>query len=157
MAVILDNYEAPVPDQEAESQERTETNHNWVKEVLKVEGRGPVAVMRGALTKLQSNKDSSYFKDPSNLTRIETETPKVWSQICVQNMARLAKEATTVRRILEPMFRYFDGYDHWAVEKGLALAVLRDMQHSMEKSGTCRSFFVCRLKTLLFRALLFVR
>ncbi|KAG6555111.1 hypothetical protein Mapa_003146 [Marchantia paleacea] len=140
VAVILDNYEAPLPDQEAEAQERTETNHNWVKEVLKVEGRGPVAVMRGALTKLQSNKDSSYFKDPSNLTRIETETPKVWSQICVQNMARLAKEATTVRRILEPMFRYFDGYDHWAAEKGLALAVLRDMQHSMEKSGNEQLF-----------------
>ncbi|KAL3696176.1 hypothetical protein R1sor_010252 [Riccia sorocarpa] len=139
VAVILDNFEAPIADQEGDDQERTGTN-NWVKEVLKVEGRGPVAAVRGALTRLHSSKDSAHFKDPASLTRIETETPKVWSQICVQNMARLAKEATTVRRILDPMFRYFDTGTHWDPEKGLALAVLRDMQHSMEKSGNEQLF-----------------
>ncbi|KAL2642862.1 hypothetical protein R1flu_010449 [Riccia fluitans] len=147
VAVILDNFEAPAPDKEADVQEGTESNH-WVKEVLKVEGRGPVAVMKGALTKLHSSKDRTHFKDPASLTRIEMETPKVWSQICVQNMSRLAKEATTVRRILDPMFRYFDTGSHWDPEKGLALAVLRDMQHSMEKSGNEQLFLPVLIRHL---------
>lgn len=58
----------------------------------------------------------------------------VWSQVCIQNMARLAKEATTVRRVLEPMFRYFDTEKHWPPEK-LAIIVLQDLQHFMETSG----------------------
>lgn len=59
----------------------------------------------------------------------------VWSQVCIQNIARLAKEATTVRRVLEPIFRYFDTEKHWPPEK-LAIVVLRDLQHFMEASGS---------------------
>lgn len=58
-----------------------------------------------------------------------------WSRVCLQNMAALAKEATTVRRVLEPLFRNFDGGNHWLSEKGLACAVLSDMLSLIEKSG----------------------
>jgi len=53
----------------------------------------------------------------------------------VHNMATLAKEATTVRRVLESLFRYFDNGNSWSLQNGLALVVLLDMQMQMEKSG----------------------
>ena len=68
-------------------------------------------------------------------SREEMEMPSVWSQICVQNMATLAKEATTVRRVLEPMLRYFDVGKQWSLDRGLSLVVLQDMQFLMEKAG----------------------
>lgn len=50
-------------------------------------------------------------------------------------MSRLAKEATTVRRVLESLFRYFDNSDMWAPERGLARPVLLEMQLLMEDYG----------------------
>ncbi|XP_068666859.1 protein SEMI-ROLLED LEAF 2-like isoform X2 [Aristolochia californica] len=61
--------------------------------------------------------------------------PSYWSRICLQNMAALAKEATTVRRVLEPIFRYLDSGNHWSSERGLACSVLLELQLLMEKSG----------------------
>ncbi|CAN1815914.1 Protein SEMI-ROLLED LEAF 2 [Linum perenne] len=46
-----------------------------------------------------------------------------------------AKEATTMRRVLESLFRYFDSAELWAPEDGLALSVLLDMQLIVENSG----------------------
>jgi hypothetical protein len=62
-----------------------------------------------------------------------------WSHVCMQNLARLAKEANTVRRVLEPMFRYFDAENHWP-PKQLASIVLSDLQRFMEKSGSILCF-----------------
>lgn len=50
-------------------------------------------------------------------------------------MARLAKEATTVRRVLEPFFHSFDSENYWSSEKGLARSVLTYMQLLLEESG----------------------
>lgn len=50
-------------------------------------------------------------------------------------MAKLAKEATTVRRVLESLFRAFDNEDLWPLEHGVALSVLQDMQLLIEKFG----------------------
>lgn len=50
-------------------------------------------------------------------------------------MAKLAKEATTMRRILESLFRYFDNGNLWSTEHGIATPVLKDMQFLMDKSG----------------------
>lgn len=50
-------------------------------------------------------------------------------------MARLAREATTVRRVLESLFRYFDENNLWSPDKGLALRVLLEMQVVMENCG----------------------
>lgn len=51
-------------------------------------------------------------------------------------MARLGKEATTMRRVLESLFRYFDNENSWPMEYGVAFPVLKDMQHIMDDSGT---------------------
>ena len=50
-------------------------------------------------------------------------------------MAKLAKEGTTVRRVLESLFRYFDDTNRWSPEHGLALSVLLNMQSIIENSG----------------------
>lgn len=50
-------------------------------------------------------------------------------------MGYLAKEATTVRRVLESLFRFFDNEELWSIQHGVALSVLQDMQLIIEKCG----------------------
>jgi hypothetical protein len=50
-------------------------------------------------------------------------------------MAKLAKEATTVRRVLEPLFHNFDAENHWSSEKGVACRVLMYLQSLLAESG----------------------
>jgi protein EFR3 len=67
--------------------------------------------------------------------REERESPEVWSHICVQKLAELAKESTTLRRILDPMLSYFDMKKQWAPHCGLAFIVLSDMAYLEKSSG----------------------
>lgn len=69
------------------------------------------------------------------VNREDTGSPRFWASICLNNMAKLAREATTIRRVLEALFRYFDQGNLWSPDEGLALAVLMDMQSIMENSG----------------------
>lgn len=70
------------------------------------------------------------------ILREDAQNPKFWSRVCLHNMAKLAKEVTTVRRVLESLFRYFDNEDLWSPDDGLALSVLLDMQLYIEDLGT---------------------
>ncbi|XP_027909256.1 uncharacterized protein LOC114168575 [Vigna unguiculata] len=74
-------------------------------------------------------------KGELNVPVDDAKNPGFWSRICVQNMAKLAKEGTTVRRVLESLFRYFDNANLWSPEHGLALSVLLNMQSIIENSG----------------------
>ncbi|XP_052207637.1 protein SEMI-ROLLED LEAF 2 isoform X2 [Diospyros lotus] len=96
--------------------------------------------------KLEAGHHGSSFPDisksVSSVSRLEldltmdvSKNPSYWSRICLYNMARLAKEATTVRRVLDPLFHSFDAEDHWSSEKGLACSVLTYMQLLLEDSG----------------------
>lgn len=58
-------------------------------------------------------------------------------------MAKLATEATTMRRILESLFRYFDNENLWPDAHGFALPVLKDMQLLMDDSGINYTFQSC--------------
>ncbi|KAL7082972.1 hypothetical protein ACP275_14G133400 [Erythranthe tilingii] len=130
----LDNYETE--SQNEEDEERREAHHNWVDEVARSEGRGVMTGVGGEfspshmIVRFQPEK-----RDPSLLTREEIETPKIWAQICIQRMVDLAKESTTMRRILEPMFVYFDMKRHWVPQHGLAHVVLSDMSSFVENPG----------------------
>ncbi|KAI3503996.1 hypothetical protein L1887_32540 [Cichorium endivia] len=62
------------------------------------------------------------------------KSPSYWSSVCLHNMANLAKEATTVRRVLEPLFHSFDTEKHWFPEKGLAFSILKYLQMVLEES-----------------------
>ncbi|CAN6567287.1 unnamed protein product [Malus baccata var. baccata] len=61
--------------------------------------------------------------------------PRFWSKVCLHKIAKLAKEATTVRRVLESLFCYFDNGDLWSPKHGLALSVLMNMQLIIENCG----------------------
>ncbi|XP_028757188.1 uncharacterized protein LOC114716365 isoform X1 [Neltuma alba] len=61
--------------------------------------------------------------------------PAYWSKVCLCNMAKLAKEATTVRRVLEPLFHNFDTENQWSPEKGAACSVLMYLQSLLAESG----------------------
>lgn len=50
-------------------------------------------------------------------------------------MVELAKESSTMRLILDPMFVYFDERRHWLVPHGLAVMVLSDMSYYVEHQG----------------------
>lgn len=67
--------------------------------------------------------------------REEIENPGIWAQICIQRMVELAKESTTMRRVLDPMFVYFDSGHHWAPQHGLAMMVLSTMAYFTDNSG----------------------
>ncbi|KAL5152381.1 Protein EFR3 B [Glycine soja] len=61
--------------------------------------------------------------------------PAYWSKLCLYNIAKLAKEATTVRRVLKPLFHNFDSENQWSSEKGVASCVLMYLQSLLAESG----------------------
>ena len=72
--------------------------------------------------------------------RDTTKDPTYWSKVCLHNMAKLAKEATTVRRVLEPLFHNFDSENHWSSQKGIASSVLMYLQSLLAESGSLGTF-----------------
>ncbi|XP_022965555.1 uncharacterized protein LOC111465423 [Cucurbita maxima] len=142
--VTLENYD---PARDGNSDDSTEPHHNWLNEVARSEGRcgtvGGDANGSYGIIRPRPNK-----KDPALLTREEIESPRVWSQICVQRMLDLAKESTTMRRVLDPMFIYFDSGRHWVPQQGLALMVLSDMLYFMESSGNQQSILASVIRHL---------
>ncbi|KAF6134619.1 hypothetical protein GIB67_022906, partial [Kingdonia uniflora] len=121
--VILDNFK---------DVERGEPRHNWVNEVVRSEARSGAVDVSPSYMKIMPRPEK---KDPSLLTREEIETPKVWAQICIQKMGELAKESATMRRVMDPMFNYFDVGNHWVSRQGLAMVVLSEMSYLVECSG----------------------
>ncbi|KAK8638609.1 hypothetical protein V6N13_137024 [Hibiscus sabdariffa] len=127
----LDNYELETHVED--DNERGEPHRNWVDEVVRCEGRGATGTCDASPCNMIIRPQPKR-KDPSLLTREEMETPKVWAQICIQRMVELAKESTTLRQVLDPMFVYFDSKQHWVSQQGLAMVVLSDMSY-WEASG----------------------
>ncbi|KAK7269431.1 hypothetical protein RIF29_22157 [Crotalaria pallida] len=132
----LDNFERGRQNEDADV--RAEPHHNWVDEVVRCEGRGGSIVGNDVRSSCLNIQPRPEIKDPSLLTREEIENPEIWAQICIQRMVELAKEITTMRRVLDPMFVYFDSKQHWAPQKGLAMMVLSCMSYLMENSGNQR-------------------
>ncbi|XP_077209775.1 protein SEMI-ROLLED LEAF 2-like [Tasmannia lanceolata] len=131
VSIVLENYGGPNKCSEDLNHEKQVPQNRWVQEVLKVEGHVPPPPH--VMTKVPSWK--SIVNDKQVLTAEDGKNPNFWARVCVHNMAKLAKEATTVRRVLESLFRYFDDGKLWSPQHGLALSVLLDMQTLMDKSG----------------------
>ncbi|CAI0404585.1 unnamed protein product [Linum tenue] len=120
VSVVLENYEA----QKGSNNEMMNTN---------VEQSSPSP---NSVTTIPSWRSIvSENGELINISLEESQAPSFWSRVCLRNMAQLAKEATTMRRVLESLFRYFDSGDLWAPDDGLALSVLLDMQSIIENSG----------------------
>ena len=90
------------------------------------------------MSTLQENTRNLSYISLENflLCREDAKNPSFWSRVCLHNMAKLATEATTMRRILESLFRYFDNENLWPVSRGVAFPVLKDMQTIIDESGT---------------------
>ncbi|XP_028779999.1 uncharacterized protein LOC114736381 isoform X2 [Neltuma alba] len=86
-----------------------------------------------------SKKDLSFPKivmgTEMDSMKDTTKDPTHWSKVCLCNMAKLAKEATTVRHVLEPLFYNFDAENYWSPEKGVAFHVLSYLQSLLAESG----------------------
>ncbi|KAK1316161.1 hypothetical protein QJS10_CPA05g00220 [Acorus calamus] len=143
---ILDNY--GVLDDVDDDTERVDSHHHWVDEIVRCETRSLVGVGDGVSPMHLAVRPRPEIKDISTMTREEIESPRVWAQICIQKIAELAKESTTMRRLLEPMFLYFDEGRHWAFKEGLAMVVLSDMSYLVEGSGIEQSILGCVIRHL---------
>ncbi|XP_020690415.1 uncharacterized protein LOC110105315 isoform X1 [Dendrobium catenatum] len=143
---ILDNH--GVDKQPKDADEGLDKHHNWVDEVIRCEARaGPILHDDGSLNNMII-QPLPEMKNSDVLTREEYENPKVWSQICIQKLAELAKESTTMRRILDPMFTYFDLHKHWAPKHGLALNVLLNMACLSKISGNEQFILIALVRHL---------
>lgn len=78
----------------------------------------------------------------SHFHRDAHKSPSYWSSICLHNMAHLAREGTTVRRVLDPLFHSFDTEKYWFPEKGLAFSILKYLQMVLEESGYSREISI---------------
>lgn len=133
VTVVLENYGNTHLCSENVQDGEQGTQNKWVREVLKTEGH--VSPNLGEHARLLSWKNLVNEKGELCLTIDESKSSKFWSKVCVHNMAILAREATTVRHVLESIFRYLDSGNLWSPTNGLALSVLLDLQRTMEKSG----------------------
>ncbi|KAF5183087.1 Armadillo-type [Thalictrum thalictroides] len=132
VSVVLDNYEDPNNKVEDLDSEKQGTQNRWVQEVTKGDGR--VSPSPDVMIRVPSWRSIVNDKGGINVSIEDAKNPKLWSRVCLHNMAKLAKEATTVRRVYESLFRYFDNGDLWT-QHGIALPVLLDMQSLIEHSG----------------------
>ncbi|KAF7805355.1 protein EFR3-like protein A-like isoform X1 [Senna tora] len=128
ISVTLENYlNLPTQPNDAEEEKIFSESENQCIQGLEKEDHLPsfpdhsfLNVVTG--TEMDSMLDTA--KDPS-----------YWSKVCLFNMAKLAKEATTVRRVLEPLFHNFDVENYWSPEKGVAFYVLMYLQTLLAEPG----------------------
>ncbi|XP_038992706.1 protein SEMI-ROLLED LEAF 2-like [Hibiscus syriacus] len=137
VSIVLENY--GVPKKNVEDLNGGQTR--WVQEVQRTESR--VTPSRKVLVEVPSWRRIINDKGELNVAEEDTRNPCFWSRVCLHNMAKLAKEATTTRRVHESVFRYFDKEKLWsAQEDGLALLVLREMQILIDGSGQNAHFLL---------------
>ncbi|XP_050372855.1 protein SEMI-ROLLED LEAF 2 isoform X2 [Argentina anserina] len=119
------------PGNAKEDGQVSESQNQWVQGVLKADGHD--SSFPDVSQKVPSLPN---LKNPELGPTIDTDKcPSYWSKVCLGNIARLAKEATTVRRVLEPLFQNFDAANHWSPDKPLAYYVLMYLQSLLEESG----------------------
>ncbi|CAH8354819.1 unnamed protein product [Eruca vesicaria subsp. sativa] len=133
---VLENYGHPKNLTNA-----NDSGRKWVDEVLKNEGHLAHAdsLINGPWRTVVNDKAELNVKMEDSLD------PSFWSKVCLHNMAKLGEDATTMRRILESLFRYFDEGHLWSTENSIAFPVLRDLQFLMEISGQRTHFLLSML------------
>ncbi|KAJ6300460.1 hypothetical protein OIU76_021285 [Salix suchowensis] len=133
VSAVLESYGGPKKGSENLDTDKQGPQSRWVQEVLKNEGH--VTPSPEVITGVPSWRTVVNERGEVNMTEEDSQNPCFWSRVCLHNMAKLGKEATTTRRVLESLFRYFDNGNLWSLENGLAFKVLKDMQFLMDNSG----------------------
>ncbi|XP_012828031.1 PREDICTED: protein EFR3 homolog cmp44E-like [Erythranthe guttata] len=127
VSVVLENYCGQSKESDGPTQSR------WVQEVHKTEGH--ISPSPDVALKVPSWKMIVNDKGQLNVADEDSKNPCFWSRVCLHNMAKLGREATTMRRVLESLFRYFDNGNLWPIKDGIAFPVLKDIQLLMDDSG----------------------
>ncbi|OIW11456.1 hypothetical protein TanjilG_26822 [Lupinus angustifolius] len=133
VSVVLENYGGPKENSSNLDHEEQGPENKWVQEVMTNEDQiSPLLDI-----KKRNPSWSTIVNDKGEVIVPEehAKNPHFWSGVCLHNMANLAKEGTTIRRIMESLFRYFDDRSLWSINHGLAFSVLRDMLFLMDDSG----------------------
>ncbi|XP_042048327.1 protein SEMI-ROLLED LEAF 2-like isoform X1 [Salvia splendens] len=133
VTVVLENYGG-------ESKDLNSNQASWGEEVGKIEGN--VSPSPNVVRKVSSWKMVVNDKGNLNVEEEDSKNPWFWSRVCLHNMASLGKEATTLRRVMESLFRYFDSGNMWPVKDGIALPVLKDVQFFMDDTGQNTHFLL---------------
>ncbi|XP_064934567.1 protein SEMI-ROLLED LEAF 2 isoform X1 [Musa acuminata AAA Group] len=130
--VILDNYEVHQMSSGNSKQDfQCTQDQNHLEEVGRV--KDDVSSFQDSWKKVLSVPQITTIEVDAAVDL--SRSPTYWSKVCLQNMAKLAKEATTVRRVLEPLFRKLDSGKYWSPEEGIACSILSEMQLLMESAG----------------------
>ncbi|KAL9302479.1 putative protein EFR3 [Arabidopsis thaliana] len=137
VSAVLENYGHPKILTNA-----NDSGRKWVDEVLKNEGH---VAYEDSLINVPSWRTVVNDKGELNVKMEDSLDPSFWSKVCLHNMAKLGEEATTMRRILESLFRNFDEGCLWSTENSIAFPVLRDLQFLMEISGQRTHFLLSML------------
>ncbi|XP_031272167.1 uncharacterized protein LOC116130588 isoform X2 [Pistacia vera] len=107
ISVTLENYLdlQMKPGDGKEARQHSQSQDQWVQGVRKEESHGSsfpdMSTRVSSRQNLVTNPDLYSTTDTS-------KSPSYWSKVCLNNIARLAKEATTVRRKLSPVAIYLD-------------------------------------------------
>ncbi|KAH6818785.1 hypothetical protein C2S51_002388 [Perilla frutescens var. frutescens] len=133
VSVVLENYGGL-------SKESDANQSHWVEEVTKTEGI--VSPSPNVVMKVPSWKKVVNDKGQLDVAEEDSTNPCFWSRVCLHNMARLGKEATTLRRVMESLFRNFDNGNQWPIKDGIAFPILKDMQSLMDDSGQNTHFLL---------------
>ncbi|KAK7244608.1 hypothetical protein RIF29_39432 [Crotalaria pallida] len=132
VSVVLENYGGPKENSSKPDDEEQGTQNKWVQEVTNEDHVSPLLDV-----KKRNPSWSEIVNDKGELlvSEEDAKNPSFWCGVCLHNMANLAKEGTTIRRVMESLFRYFDDRSLWSINHGLAFSVLRDMLFLMDDSG----------------------
>ncbi|KAF1897601.1 hypothetical protein Lal_00032358 [Lupinus albus] len=134
VSAVLENYGGPNENSaKRDHDEEQSPGSKWIQEVVTNEDH----ISPFTDVKKRNPSWSTVVNDKGEVIVAEEDAknPAFWSGVCLNNMANLAKEGTTIRRIMESLFRYFDDRSLWSINHGLAFSVLRDMLFLMDDSG----------------------
>ncbi|KAL2320766.1 hypothetical protein Fmac_029735 [Flemingia macrophylla] len=131
---VLENYEVPKKNSANPDQEEKGAGNIWDQDVTA--NGGQISPLLDVKRRNPSWSSTVNDKGEIIVAMEDDLNPSFWSGVCLHNMANLAKEGTTIRRVMESLFRYFDNGNLWSINHGLAFSVLKDMLFLMDDSGT---------------------
>ncbi|CAO2831730.1 unnamed protein product [Amaranthus hypochondriacus] len=135
VSVVLENY----TDRQQNTEDDDMGKQGWVQEVQNEAGHDAAS---NDISRIPTWTGVVNYKGELNVTEEVAQNPGFWSRVCLYNMAKLGKEATTTRRVFEALFRYFDNGSLWSPKYGVACPVLKDMQAVMETFGHSSHFLL---------------
>ncbi|MED6219471.1 hypothetical protein PIB30_036159 [Stylosanthes scabra] len=133
VTVVLENYECPEQNVDIFHHEKQGPDSMHAEEVMINENNTSTLID----VRKRNRSWSVVIDDKRELqaSMEETSNPFFWAGVCLHNMANLAKDGSTIRRVMESIFRYFDNGNLWSINDGLAFSVLKDMLFLMDDSG----------------------